>query len=346
MIDPLYFDFHGIRVVVHAGDAETAAFVMTDFSWFQCDSPPSRGRADLTLSLHLSSPPYDRIPEGTLATFHTKDAVIYKRGKVQYYDSFGKALVIYDFSKNSAEIHSESRDLLFERAYLMISSRVGDLMDRKHLHRIHAMGVAYDGRGVVCLMPSGGGKTTLTLSLLEKPDIGFLSEEIPLVSTDGKLHPFPIRIGVTADQVVSIPAEYLKHFERTHYGPKTLIDVRYFANRIASKVEPGILFVGKRVHSENPAAIPVSRFRAFVALYRYCVMGVGFPQMLEYLLRFDFLDMARAAPVILSRLIASIRLTAASRTFELHLGRDREANAEFVAEFIKETLRPGKGPGQ
>lgn len=342
MSEPLYLNFHGIIVQVDTDDDESARFLASDFSWFRIDALPPSSRVDVTVALHHAEAPFDRIPEGTLATFHTKDAVVYKRGSVQYYDTFGKALVIYDFSKRLAEIHSADRDVLLERAYLMIVSRVGELLDKKRMHRIHAMGVVYDGRGIVCLMPSGGGKTTLTLSLLKKENIGFLSEEIPLVSPDGNLHPFPIRMGVTADQKPDIPPEYLRHFERTHYGPKTLIDVRYFQERIALKAAPGIVFVGKRVHSLKPRAVRISRLRAFVSLYRYCVMGVGLPQMLEYLLRFDFLDMARAAPVIWSRLIASIRLVSASRTFELHLGRDRAANADFVAEFIQRTLSPAK----
>ncbi len=343
MPDPLYFNFHGIIVQVDAGDPESARFVATDFSWFQIDPPSPPVRVDFTISLHQTAPPFERIPEGTLATFHTKDAVVYKDKSVHYYDTFGKTLVIYNYSNHHGEIHSLDRNMLLERTYLMISSRVGELMDRRHLHRIHAMGVVYEGRGVICMMPSGGGKTTLTLSLLGKDNINFLSEEIPLVSSKGKLYPFPIRMGVTADQTLDIPPEYLKRFERTHYGPKTLIDVRYFQERIAGMAEPGILFAGKRVHSAQPRVVPISRLRAFAALYRDCVMGVGLPQMLEYILRFDYRDMARSAPIIWSRLIASIRLVAASKTFELHLGTDRAANAEFVASFVKRTLGSSEG---
>lgn len=343
MPEPLYFDFYGVIVRVDTGDEDTAQFVASDFSWFRSDPPPCSSQADFTLSVHYGRPPFERIGEGTLAVLQTKDAIVYKRGSVKYYDTFGKTLVIHDFSTQQAEIHSLDRDILLERTYLMISSQVGDILDKRHMHRIHAMGVVYDGRGVVCLMPSGGGKTTLTLSLLGKEGFGLLSEEIPLLSSDGTLHPFPIRMGVTADQEVDIPGGFLRDFQRTHYGPKTLIDVRYFAGRIAPSAAPGIVFVGRRIYSSRPRAVPVSRLRAFVSLYRYCVMGVGLPQMLEYILRFDFLDMGRAAPILFSRLIASIRLVAASRTFELHLGTDRTANADFVADFVKRTLQTAKG---
>ncbi len=332
-VETLHFDFHGTAVTVTTNDAETARFVESDFSWFLVEEPRRAGPPSITVDLHFSEVPFDRIPEGKVAAYHTKDAVVYKEGSTAFYDS-GEALVIYDFAARRAEVHSLSRDLLFERAYLMISSRVGDAMDRRGLHRIHAMGVAYRGRGVVCLMPSGGGKTTLTLSLMKDERFQLLSEEIPLVTRRGELLPFPIRMGVRPGESLSIPVEFLKPFERTHYGPKTLIDVRCFAGRIAGITEPGIVFAGKRIHSDRPAVVPISRMKAFMALYRCCVAGVGLPQMLEYILRFDLSDIFRNTPVILSRLVASIRLIGRSQTYELRLGRDREANARCVADFV------------
>ena len=274
-----------------------------------------------------------RIPKGTIASYHTKDAVVYKVNNVNYFDTSGKCLVIHDYNSGTAEIHSLNRDLLYEKSYLMIMSRIGELLDKKKYHRIHAMGVSYKGKAILCLLPMGGGKTTLTLSLLENKDFSLLSEEVPLVNK-GFLYPFPIRIGVTENTHLSIPEQYLKNFKRSHYDPKILIDVQYFHNQIANKAVPGFLFIGKRVYSAKPHIIKISFFKAFPPLFRLCVMGIGLPQLLEYILRLDFLDMARQFPIFLSRLRASITLIRRSDTYELQLGFDRAANASYVSEFI------------
>ncbi|HSE83631.1 MAG TPA: hypothetical protein VLB01_03695, partial [Thermodesulfobacteriota bacterium] len=331
-------DFYGILIRVVSNDREVLSFIESDFSYFCVRSFEKDRAPQITASVFFSEPSFERIPEGTLAAYHTKDAAVYKNGDVQYYDSFGKALVIYDFSHGSAEIYSLDRDLLYEKSYLLIMSRVGELLDRKGFHRIHAMGVVYKGKAVLCLLPMGGGKTTLTLSLLENKDFSLLSEEVPLVSSKGFLYPFPVRMGVTEGTSLSIPEEFLKPFKRTHYHPKVLIDTRYFKDQIAGFAEPGFIFVGKRVHSAKPEIIKISSFKAFAALFRLCVMGIGLPQILEYLLRFDFFDIVRQSPSFLSRLRASLSLLRRSEAYELHLGYDRAANAELVADFISKRI--------
>lgn len=330
----LYFDFHGITLKVVSDDKESASFIASDFSYFNLDPSNKKIEPQITISVYLSNPPLERIPEGTLAAYQTKDAVVYKSGDIRYFDYFGKALVIYDYHYESGEIHSLKREDLYEKCYLLIMSRLGELLDRKNLHRIHAMGLVFDGKAVLCLLPMGGGKTTLALSLLENREFSLLSEEVPLVSKTGILYPFPIRMGVNEDTPLSIPEEYLKPFKRTHYNPKTLIDIRYFKNQISSVAEPGFIFIGKRLHSAHPKIIRTSFFRTFLSLFRLCVIGVGLPQMLEYILRFDLLDMARQFPILLSRLRSSLILIHKSKTYELHLSYDLRANAVLLTDFI------------
>lgn len=336
--ETIYLNFYGVLVKVTANDKECSSFIKTDFSYFLETADNEERQPHFSISVFLCDPPYERIPKGTIAAYHTRDAVIYKKGEVHYFDSSGKVLVIYDYKKNSAEIYSLQRELLYEKSYLMIMSRTGELLDIKKLHRIHAMGVVYRGKAILCLLPMGGGKTTLTLSLLKDKEFSLLSEEVPLISDEGFLYPFPIRMGVTTDTEISIPDEYLKYFNRSHYDPKILIDSRYFEDQISDRAEPGILFIGKRVFSESPQIIGISKLKAFPALFRLCVMGLGIPQLLEYILRFDFTDMARQFPIFVSRLWASLLLLRKSKTFELHLGYDRAANACFVINFISKNV--------
>ena len=334
-----YLNFYGVFVKIKSYDKECISFIRTDFSYFFISSEESIREPEITVSVFLCKPPLDRIPKGTIAAYHTKDAVVYKKGDVNYFDSSGKGMVIFDHKNKSAEIYSLQRDFLYEKSYLMIMSRVGEILDKKKLHRIHSMGVVYKGKAIICLLPMGGGKTTLTLSLLANKEFYLLSEEVPLVSNKGFLYPFPIRMGVTEGTQLSIPGEFLKNFNRTHYLPKTLIDVEYFNEQISEMAKPGFLFIGKRVYSEKPEIIKISKFKAFPSLFRLCVMGIGIPQLMEYILRFDFLDMARQLPIFFSRLWASVLLLKRSKTYELHLGYDKSVNADYLTNFIMKNLK-------
>lgn len=324
--------FHGIEATVTSDDAEALGLVEHDFGLFLGPGPAPGGAAAIEIRLVLGRPPADRIPRKR-PLVRTKDAAVYRQGDVRVYDSRGEALVIYDMRARRAEIHSLDRDLLREKCYLLVMTRVGEELDRRGLHRIHAMGVAHQGHAVVCLLPSGGGKTTLALSLLALPGFALLSEEVPLLSRAGRLHAFPVRMGVVEGTRLDIPARFLQAFRRSRREAKVLIDTRYFARLIAPPAEPGIVFVGRRVGAGQAGIVPLSRLAGLAALLGPCVAGSGIPQLLEYLLRLDLGDIKRQVPILWSRLVASARLARRSAVYELRLGPDREANARLVAQY-------------
>src|SRR5205823_358414 len=113
-------------------------------------------------------------------------------------------------------------------------------------HRVHALGVSFRERGILLLLPSGGGKSTMALELLRRPGFRLLGEDTPLVDRRGRLLPFPLRLGVRAGQDPGIPAEHLRTVQRMEFGPKTLIDIDYFADRLGDAVEPGLILIGER----------------------------------------------------------------------------------------------------
>lgn len=328
-------NFHGVGVLVTSDDKACGSSVAADFSYFIADPPHEPA---VTISLSLTKPPYDRIPATARLRRVTKDAKVYEAGGVRYLDSFGDALVIWALSGENVEIYSADRQLLREKAYLMIISRVGYLLDCRGMHRIHAMGVALEGRAVVCAMTMGGGKSTLTLSLMEHPGFLLLSDEVPLVSRSGQLRALPIRLGVREDAKPPIPDTYLSRFVRTRYPPKILIDASYFGDRVATTVEPGIFFVGRREGSPKPSARPVGPIAAFGVLFEMCVLARGVPELLEYVLRAQPRALARHAMIVLSRSLACLALLRRSRCYVLDLSNDPGANARFVAGFAAREL--------
>jgi len=335
-----HFDFHGTRLIVTTEDAACAAFVASDFSRFRVS--PSSAVDPIRVDVSVCEPPYDRIPTGARVRFRTKDALVYESGNRRFLDSDRSLLVIQDFALDRAELFGLDRERLCEKTYLMIMSRLAERLDRQGLHRIHAMGVVYRDRAVLCVLPMGGGKTTLTLGLLEQPGFSLLSDEAPLVGRDGRLHPFPIRLGVCEGTPLRVPDEFLKPACRSRHGPKVLIDAAYFADRLGQAAEPGILFVGRRTQSRDSQIAPLSFSAGGRALWESAVLGRGLPQLLEYIWRLDPRALWAQLVIHFSRARACYRLLRQCERYELRLGCEPAANARTVARFIAERLREPK----
>jgi hypothetical protein len=337
----LEFDFHGIRAEVSVDDAVCAEQIGRDFSSFRIDTAAAAANPaapDIRMLVSLGDPPMHRIPAGARPWIHTKVAKVFSSAGLRYLDSDGELLVIQDFRNDRTELHSLDRNLLWERSYLVLMSRIAEHLDRRGLHRIHAMGVARNGRAVLCLLPMGGGKSTLTLGMLAKDGFTLLSDEAPIVALDGRLYPFPVRLGITPDTSHEIPARFLRRFPRKRRGPKMLIDADYFKDRTATVVRPGLLFVGRRTDSGKPAIEPLSQASGARALWENCVRAKGLPQMLEHMLRPHPWAAARTALEHFSRIRACYRLLRRSEGYMLHLCDDLAANADAVAGFAAERL--------
>jgi len=116
-------------------------------------------------------------------------------------------------------------DLLQEIAYLFILSTVGRYLDSQGIHRVHALGVSYQNRGILLLLPCGGGKSTMALELMRRLGFSLLAEDTPLIDRRGRILPFPLRLGIRPEQETEIPAQYFRTVNRMEFDPKTLIDI-------------------------------------------------------------------------------------------------------------------------
>jgi hypothetical protein len=207
------------------------------------------------------------------------------------------------------------------------------MLDRKGLHRVHAMGLTYGLNGILCLLPQGGGKTTLCLALLRREGISLLSDDTPLIDRCGRLFPFPVRIGV-CEVPANIPEQYLSKFNRRKYGAKTVIDIELFKNKIASPSKASIVLVGDRKYSNDAAISPLGKLSALSVFMVNCVAGLGLPQMVEYFLRYRLCDNIGKMGIALSRTWASIILIMKARTYRFTIGSDKDRNTEVLSEFL------------
>jgi hypothetical protein len=336
------FAFYGVRVVVECADAEVGKRIADDFSYFRSDgadaenvSPP-----DVYVTIHRQAPRYEDLPP-LPATVYSPRNVCYSAGDVTYIDYFGRALSIYHRAAQRIEVYADDAHVLHEVVYGTLLSRVSEQLERRRLHRIHALGVDANGRAALFVLPSGGGKTTLALDFIKHNDTyKLLSEDSPLIDPAGRVLPFPLRIGVIAgkDGPPPFPPEHVTYFERMEFGPKYLISLAACDGAIArAPSTPRLLFIGRRTLGQSCSIEPASRWAGLRTLIHSMVVGVGLYQGVEFLLRTSLLDLSKLTGVMVSRLLRAGTLLRQCEVFRVDLGREPQKNADTIRSFLVST---------
>jgi hypothetical protein len=325
------FDFYGLTIEVSSMSADLVEEVRRHFAYFSV--PPVKGQVQV--EMRFTSPPYAELPP-LPASFITPRNVCFRDKKISYIDYFGQGLAIFDRKEKRCVIYGMDHDLVQEIAYLFILSTVGQYLDSRRIHRVHALGVSYHNQGILLLLPSGGGKSTMALELMRLPGFLLLGEDTPLIDRYGRILPFPLRFGVRPEQETGIPPQYLRTVNRMEFDPKTLIDIEYFKDRLAADVEPGLILVGERNLGDVSEIVPLPRHRAFKALVKYVIVGLGVYQGLEFLLERGLWEILGNGGVVASRVYNSVKLLARAPADRFVLGRSTEKNSQCLNDFLHE----------
>jgi hypothetical protein len=337
----LLLNVYGITVSVSSDDATIAEHLGEDFAYFFVASLAAA--PDLSLTLHCSPPPYDCVP-GLAATVYTPRNVSFHHSGKTYIDYSGRALGILDIATGHLDVHSIDPDLLYEVAYLFLLAQIGEQLDRRHLHRIHAVAISVQEKAALVLLPMGGGKSTLATHLLADPRVHFLSDDSPIVDRAGGLHAFPLRIGILPGSESGFDPLQLRTIQRMEFGPKMLLRHAFFADRIVPDAHPAFLFLGRRSLSDDCVVLPASRLAALRALIPNCVIGLGLFQGMEFVFNRDLQEIGRKAVVAFSRLRNCVALVRRSSSYTVVLGRDLRKNADTLLAFMETAEKVGASP--
>lgn len=326
------FDFYGVRVSATSSCAEILEWLSFDFLYFKADE---EGSPALSVSVVIGEIPPDIIPP-IEESIHAPSCVSYDCRNLRFVDYYGRAVVKMDYANEQASLWSADAEFAYEKLYLLILSRVGEHLDRRGLHRVHALGFSFRDEACLVLLPMRAGKSTLALSLLKMEDARLYSEDTPLIDRQGLLHAFPLRLGVREGETV--PEEMKLHsrvFQRSEFGPKILISSAAFSSRIARLSRPvSTLIIGKWTRALSPSIRSAGRIYALGKLFRDCVFGLGLPQVVEYFLRTPLKDLLTKTPLTLSRIWACMRICACAHCIEILLSPDREKNNALLALFL------------
>lgn len=291
----------------------------------------------MALELNETAPAYDGLPVCDASAYTPRNVVYHANGR-RLLDYGGRGLGVLDEASQRFSMTSEDPDLVYEAAYLFLLSRIGEHLDARRLHRLHALAMSIHGRSILVLLPMGGGKSTLGAELLKHPGIRILSDDSPLIASDGEAYAYPLRLGLLKGRETEVPPEYVRLIQRMEFGPKYLVDYSYFASRVTGSAKPGLLLLGERTLSATPRLEAASYSAAVRAMVPNLIVGLGLFQGLEFVLGRRRRELLSKVGVGLSRLRNAHALARRSRNFHFHMGRDVGANAEAVVALAEKTF--------
>ncbi|MGA8937637.1 MAG: hypothetical protein WB439_00595 [Acidobacteriaceae bacterium] len=331
--DVWLFDVYGVTVAITSGDPQLGVHLAEDFEHFRVEQLASA--PELSLSLHKRAPPYEGVPERP-ASVYTPRNVSFEQGGRTYIDYAGRALGIFDRASQTFDVYSEDEELLYEAGYLFLLSQLGERLDARGMHRIHALAVSVKNMGALVLLPMGGGKSTLGMHLLSDSNVMFLSDDSPLVDREGMLHAFPLRIGILPGSESLYSPDQFRTIQRMEFGPKLLLRHEFFADRVMMRVNPTFLFLGHRSLSDTCLIRPATRFTALKALMANCVIGLGLFQGMEFVFTRGSGEILSKGATVISRLRNCVALVRRSSPHTVVLGRNLEKNASTLLAFMEE----------
>lgn len=327
------FDVYGFRFRVESRCEWARDGICQDFAFFRSET------ADPAFLIEMieAEPDYEPLPPCD-ASVYTPRNVVYRVGEFSYIDYSGRGLAVHNPAERSFRITSLDRHLLYEAVYLFLLSHIGQFLDGKRLHRLHALAVSVDGKAILVLLPMGGGKSTLGAALLEHHEIRLLSDDSPFIDPGGRVLAFPLHLGLLPGREKEVPPEHRRRIERMEFGEKHLVNIEYFADRLAPAAEPGLILLGRRNLGPDCVIEPAGGLAALRAMIANCVVGLGLFHGLEFILSASPWELASKAALGVSRLDNCFALMRRSETFYLSLGRDVRANAQAVVEFARQRL--------
>ena len=327
----LRLDLHGVRVGIVCEDDQLLEEYRRDFAYF---ASSSENKPDIRLEVRIAPP----APAPIRTTLTWRSARIWDSGGSRRVDYEGRASLEYDFAREEVLLRGEDRDLLHELGYLAVLSRAGERLDLRGLHRVHALGFTYHGRGGLLVLPMNGGKSRLGLELLGRSGFGLLSDDIPLLDSNTlEAAPFPLSLSLRGEDWRGVPERHLRVFTRRRYGVKRLVDVDYFRDRVGAAAPLSWILLGERDGRLTPQFSSCSKFRAAAGLFLPMVLGIGTPQILELMLPAPpFIGgAARLARIAVSRAACAARAAARARCGRFLLGADPKANADALQTFLE-----------
>lgn len=218
-------------------------------------------------------------------------------------------------------------DLIYEIAFTFILSRSGEEIEtRNRWLRLHALAFELEKEKVLVLSPSGVGKSFLSSQVLSAGG-NLLGDEI--IWFDGKtFHGFPIRRALFQEDAEALHLPQGRTFHRKLFDQKILFPIP--PENTQDRMENPMIFWGRQ---GGHFRIRPLRWWENVTLFAHLVLGLGLPQMAEFLLRLD--HGIGLIETLATRIEKSLLLLSKNEIWRLTLKRKSQTNLNHLLDWLK-----------
>ena len=336
--DSQVLNIYGFRVKCLAHEKELLTKLLRPFKYFKVKNDII-GNFDFTINIKTEKPDYSIFPPLS-NSFSTPRNIVYSSSEYKVVDYFGKGVVVEESEDCRFLLISSDINFLQEAFYLLIMSLFGKYCDRNKMMRIHALCLSYKNVALLLPMPPGSGKSTMAMALLQNKNFKLISDDEPILKRDGKIYPFPIRIGTLDSQKIEkIPSEFVYEINRMEFGKKYFIDYDFWGKQLEQNAhEDYILLVGRRILNGRSKISETSKTKAMKTVIRDAVIGIGLYQGVEFVFKNSPWEILKKISTALMRLKLAFRMVNRSSSYEFILSQDISENVETLERFLESKL--------
>jgi hypothetical protein len=232
-------------------------------------------------------------------------------------------------------VQGQRGEVAHEAVYYFLLGRIGRHLDAHGLVRVHALGLSGEDGGVLVLLPSSGGKSTLAVQAITRGEGRLHSEDSPLLDRNGCLHAFPLRIAVGARTAAALPDRPTRSLPNPSAGHKLAVEVSSFADRIEPRPQPlrhivlGVRSLGREAKLEQR-----TRQAAVLPLLVHGIVGSGLYQGLGYAHQRGPRDVIAKLRVAAARARSCAVGLQRAQVWQLTLARDPEASWRALSSLL------------
>ncbi|MGZ3807815.1 MAG: hypothetical protein ACXVCE_07000 [Bacteriovorax sp.] len=333
----IFLNIQGYIVQIVSNEDIILNRIKMDFEYFLTKKSPN-----IRLSIDsqfVNKIPSDIVPKNLKPLFQRHNSITYEKMGIRYNDYYGKVVSVFNSKTEEMAVTGTDLEKLYEVIYLLILSRSGKYMDLAGLHKIHAFSVVLDGKGLVCMQPMRGGKSTLFTQMMLEFNVEVGSDDTPLIGQKGTLLPFPLRVSLDAiPEGLDVHDGQYYLMKREFYKSKYSVSLKSFNKKISEACSDFIFVEAHRSTFDAPQIIRMSRLRLFKRLFHHMVIGFGLPIIFEYFWESGPKDFMKKTMIFLKRFTLAARMALTKPGYDFYLTKDTQLNAREMLDLIK------KGP--
>lgn len=332
-MNTIKFKFYNVNLnlLYDESHLSTVKWLSDDFSYF-LSSGFDNAEENIRIELYSTNESSSR-NEILVQVFKTKMTKVYwsLKGSAFYRFKNNSMMQVFESANlRKAMFFGPSDDISYEALYTFILSAVGELLDIKHLHRIHALAFSNDKKSAyLFVMPSGTGKSTLSYSLRDK--FALLSDEMPLVSAD-KVFCFPTRVALSSQMMnyFNLDTSKYRKIKRTGFDTKWIVDQKSKIDGEPRAIKK-IFFVTDKADCTH--FTKVSKLKALYYMFIYLVVGWQLTQMTEFMIRPK--SFIRIGYIFFLRLAQTFRLLKNTHFFSMQISKQVNETVLFFEKNFK-----------